>query len=160
MTIARYLIETYDKEGKFKGSGGKNDWLRDDQLCELAAASIGPVLVFDTIMEFSVRFTPFPVRWLMNAIRRQLASAYSKPEFALYFGYLNDQLGEQDYFMGTSPGRADFIVSHPVHACSATGWIDLKDYPNLKKWHARCQERPAWKRALEKSNGYDMAFKE
>src|ERR1700744_4969928 len=37
VVIAKYLIETYDKTGKFKGDGDKNDWLRDEQLCNLAA---------------------------------------------------------------------------------------------------------------------------
>ena len=160
VSIARYLIETYDKASKFKGDGGKNDWIRDDQLCELAAASIGPVLVFETIMTFAVRFSPFFIRWLMAGIHKNLASAFSGPELAAYFKYMDEQLGDQDYFMGTSPGTADFIISHPVHSCIAGGMIELNNYPRLEKWHARCQERPAWKRALEKSNGYDMAFKD
>jgi len=160
VSIARYLIKTYDKAGKFAGDGGKNDWIRDDQLCELAAASIGPVLVVETILTFAVRFTPWFIRFIPAAIHRNIAGAFSHPELAAYFKYMDDQLGDEDYFMGSTPGTADFIISHPVHSCTAAGMIDLKKFPRLEKWHARCQERPAWKRALEKSNGYDMAFKD
>ena len=58
----------------------------------------------------------------------------------------------------SSPGRADFILTWPVDICTASGFIDLKMYPNLDKWYARCHERPAWKRSLEKGNGYSLKY--
>jgi len=37
-------------------------------------------------------------------------------------------------------------------------WIDFeKDYPRLAAWRQRIKERPAWKRGLEKGNGYDTS---
>ncbi|KIY00688.1 uncharacterized protein Z520_03353 [Fonsecaea multimorphosa CBS 102226] len=156
--IARYLIDTYDKTGKFKGDGQKNDWIRDDELCSLAGASIGPPMILEVIMTVAVKLTPFFVRPLISLVHKQLRGGYSGPELDAFFKYMDDQLGDQDYFMGTTPGRADFILSFPVDMCTAAGFIDIKKYPKVEKWHARCRERPAWKRALEKGNGYNLSF--
>ncbi|KIW32752.1 uncharacterized protein PV07_04276 [Cladophialophora immunda] len=157
--IAKYLIETYDKTGKFKGDGNKNDWIRDDELCNLAAASIGPPMIVEVIMTAAVKLTPFFVRPLISLVHKQLHQGYSGPELDAFFKYLDDQLGDQDYFMGSAPGRADFILSFPVDTCTAAGFVELKKYPRVEKWHARCRERPAWKSSLEKGNGYDLSFK-
>jgi len=156
--IARYLIETYDKAGKFKGDGEKNDWIRDDQLCNIAAASIGPVMILDLILLMASRMAPFVVRWLISPVYSTLHAQFSGPELHSYYKYLDDQLEGQDYFMGRTPGRADFVISFPVDQCTAIDILDLKQYPRLEKWHARCKERPAWKRSLEKGNGYELGF--
>ena len=158
VVIAKYLIDTYDKAGKFKGGGNRNDWIRDEELCSFAAASIGPVMILELILLFASRMTPFFIRWLMSAVYGQIHSSFSGPELDLYYKYLEDQLEGQDYFMGSTPGRADFIISFPVDQCTAAGMIDIKKYPRLEKWHSRCHERAAWKRSLEKGNGYNLGF--
>jgi len=158
IVIAKYLIDTYDKTGKFKGDGNKNDWIRDEELCSLAGASIGPVMIVDLILLMASKLTPFFVRWLMGLVHSQIRSQFAGPEFDLYYKYLDDQLEGQDYFMGGTPGRADFIISFPVDQCIAAEMIDIKKYPRVEKWHNRCQERPAWKRSIEKGNGYNLSF--
>ncbi|EXJ58177.1 hypothetical protein A1O7_05602 [Cladophialophora yegresii CBS 114405] len=160
VVIAKYLIETYDKAGKFRGDGNpKNDTLRDEQLCLLAASSLGPVMLVDLILLFASRMTPFFVRWLMALVHSQIRTQFSGPELDLYYRYLDDQLEGQDYFMGnTAPGRADFVLSYPVQQCIAVAMVDIKKYPRIEQWIARIHERPAWKRSLEKGNGYDLAF--
>lgn len=159
LVIARYLIETYDKEGKFKGDGGKNDWIRDEELCNCAAASIGPVMIMEVLMTAAAQATPFFVRPLVSVVHSALRKGFSLAELDMFFGYLDKQLGEQDYFMGSSPARPDFIISFPVDACIALGVLDIKKFPKLDQWYARCHARPAWKRGLEKGNGYDMRVK-
>ncbi len=156
--IAKYLIDTYDKTGKFKGDGHKNDWIRDEELCSLAASSLGPVMMLDLILLFASRMTPIFVRWLMGLVHSQIRSQFSGPELHLYFQYLDDQLEGQDYFMGATPGRADFIISFPVDQCTAAEMISIKKYPRLEKWHARCKERAGWKSGIEKGNGYNLGF--
>jgi glutathione S-transferase len=38
-------------------------------------------------------------------------------------------------------------------------WMDLeKDHPRIAAWRRRVWERPAWKRGLEKGNGYDLTL--
>jgi glutathione S-transferase len=40
---------------------------------------------------------------------------------------------------------------------SAKGYVDLEMYPKIVQWRKRVQGRDAWKRALEKGNGYELA---
>lgn len=61
------------------------------------------------------------------------------------------------YFMGEHPGRADILAEYRLSAIKQRSWVDLKkDYPLLDAWLERVYARPAWKRALEKGNGYDL----
>lgn len=158
LVIAKYLVDTYDTTGKFKGNGSSYDWIRDDELCNLASASIGGVLTLELVFNILIKASPFFIRPLVSALHNQLHKAFTGPDLDLNFKYLNDQLGDQDYFMGTSPGRPDFIISWPMDMCSQAGFVDMKKYPNLEKWHKRCHERPAWKKSLEKGNGYSLKY--
>lgn len=156
--IAKYLIDTYDKEGKFQGDE-KNDIYRDEQLCSHAGTSIMPWMIVYLLFDGMIQLSPFFIRPLFSLLRYGLHTQVLEKEMKLNWQYVNDQLGDQDYLMGTSPGRADFIMSWPADFCIAQNHIDLKDYPKLEAWYRRCEARDAWKRSLEKGNGYDLSFK-
>lgn len=159
VVIAKYLIETYDKAGKFKGDGATNDWIRDEELCNLASATIGPPMTLELVFTLITQSSPFFIRPLVSTMHRQLQKAFTGPELHLYYQYLNDKLGDQDYFMGSSPGRADFIISWPVDTCTQNNFIKLEKYPRLDAWARRCKERPAWMKSIEKGNGYSLKFR-
>lgn len=157
LVIAKYLIDTYDTANRFKGDGAKeHDFIRDDELCNNAAATIGPVMNLELVLYFAAKLSPFFIRPLFSALHKLLRKSYSGPELDLNFRYLNDQLGDEYYFMGSNLSRPDFIISWPMDICMAHDFIDIKKYPKLEKWYARIHERPAWKRSLEKGNGYSF----
>ena len=59
---------------------------------------------------------------------------------------------------GAGPGG--FHTNFPFDLIAAWGWAErLAQYPALKAWRERCQAREAWKRALDKGNGYDLGFR-
>jgi len=63
------------------------------------------------------------------------------------------------YFMGEHPGRADILVEFQMSMVKQRKWVDLTaDYPLLDAWLERVYARDAWKRALEKGNGYDLTI--
>ena len=157
--IAKYLIETYDKVGKFQGDGGKNDVYRDEELCSFSGASISPGMILHTTFDMLVALSPFFVRPIFSMARGQLQKQFLEAEMGAQWQYVNDQLGDQEYLMGSSPGRADFLMSWPVDYCLTRGYIEIEKYPKLDAWHQRCQARPAWKRAAEKGGKYDLSFK-
>lgn len=155
--VALYLIKTYDVSKKFQGDPATgNDEIRDETLSSLANASLSLVMIIESIWQVVVAQSPFLVRWLFAAAHKMIHNQFTGPEFVKFFKYLSDELGEQDYFMGSSPGRADFMLSWPFDMCTQRGYVDLSKYPNLKGWYTRCQNREAWKRSLEKGNGYDL----
>ena len=152
--IAQYLIEKYDTGGRFKGDD-KNDPIRDEELCSLAGTSLQAILILDFVFLQLNQRSPFFIRPIFSATHRQLQKLFVGPEIKKLCSYLNDQLGEQEYFMGSSPGRADFIVSWPIDFCvRLCEVVQLKDYPKLNAWNDRCKAREGWKKSIEKGNGY------
>jgi len=158
LVIAKYLIDTYDTAGRFKGDGSSNDLIRDDELCNIASATIGNAMTIELLFSLLAKASPFFIRPLVSLLHSQIRKAWTGPDLDLNFKYLNDQLGDRDYFNGSSPGRADFIISWPVDLCRQQEFMDISKYPNLEKWHNRCHERAAWKQSLEKGNGYSLKY--
>ena len=157
-TILQYLISTYDKDARFQGDGQKNDSLRDQELSDFVGQSVGGNVMIGVIFGALVHATPFFVRPLMNGIWKGLRSAYFDAEIDLNLGYLNTQLTDQDYLMGPSPGRPDFLLSFVIDNLEQRQLIkEPQKYPLVQAWNTRCKARPAWQRSIEKGNGYDFS---
>jgi glutathione S-transferase len=156
--IAAYLITTYDTAKRFQGDGGRNDWIRDESLTSFAGASMGPIEAMKLFLDIATLQTPLLLRPLVRWMTGMIDHAFTGPELKQMLKYLEGELGGQEYFMGKEPGRADFMLSFPMDMAVAFAWFDLGEYEGLKGWRERCQAREAWKRGLEKGNGYDMGF--
>ncbi|KAI1767166.1 hypothetical protein GGR53DRAFT_463682 [Hypoxylon sp. FL1150] len=170
--IALWLINEYDEGARFrlplptaggKGEGEGEDAVREDQLISLGGATIGPMLMIKLIFGLLIMQAPFLARPLLKAIRHALDRAFLDAELATLFAHLDAQLagkgGDREWFLGTpEPTRADFYLLWIVDWPMQWGWVDFDKYPRLRAFHARCTERPAWKRALEKGGGYNLKF--
>lgn len=167
--IALWLISEYDEGARFRlpagGQNGIEDAAREDQLISLGGATIGPMLMIKLIFGLLVMQAPLLARPLLKAIRHALDRAFLDAELATLFAHLDAQLaggegeGDHEWFLGTAePTRADFCLLWTIDWPMQWGWVDFDKYPRLKAFHARCTERPAWKRALEKGGGYNLKF--
>lgn len=59
--------------------------------------------------------------------------------------------------MGSHLGRADIMLEFPMAMVKQRKWVDLeREFPALDAWQKRYYERPAWKKSIEKGNGYDL----
>ena len=154
--IAAYLIATYDKDKKFQGDGAKNDWIRDESFSSFAGASFGPIIGIKLFLDLLTSQMPFFLRPLVAMFCAGVHRMFVGPEFKLMLTYLDNELGEQDYFMGKEPGRADFMMEYPLAMIVHRKWEDLSEYPGLTAWRKRVEGREAWKRSLTKGNGYDF----
>ncbi|KAI1205110.1 uncharacterized protein F4807DRAFT_292273 [Annulohypoxylon truncatum] len=172
--IALWLISTYDEGAKFRlptptpsKTGSEDDAVREDQLISIGGATLCPMLTLKLVFALTVKQTPFPLRPLPALIAYFVNRVFLDAELRKLFGYLDAQLalpdgkgeGERMWFLGTEePTRTDFSLMWYVDWAVQWGWIDMEKYPRLKAFHERCTARPAWKRALEKGNGYNVAF--
>lgn len=157
--IAYYLIDKYDKTGRFKinPSDSNNDIIREEELISFGNASLYPALMTQLVFDLLRTQSPFFVRPFTGGIASMVNKAFLNHEIAIMIKYLDDQLEGRDYFMGTTePTRVDFLYMWPIdlgqqsHGSS----VDLDKHPRLKQWWARCKARPAWQRAMDKGNGY------
>lgn len=161
--IALYLIGTHDAAGRFQipaGAGGPaDDAVHEEFLVSLGNSSLGPLLVVALVLGQLTKKSPFFVRPLFAGIAATLNKAFLTAELDGVLRDLDAQLQGRDFLMGRpEPTRADFVNLWHVDMGLQGGYLPLDQYPNVKAWHARCTARPAWKRALEKGNGYNLVF--
>lgn len=157
--IALYLIDKFDSTGKFKFTTIEppNDKIREEELLSFTGTNLNAIMTVQLILDQLRLKSPFFIRPITGGIGTMLNSAFLNKEMQSMLKYLDDQLTGREYFMGTSePTRADFCIQWYVDLGTQLGKIDMGKYSNLKAWLTRCKNRPAWKSALEKGNGYDM----
>jgi glutathione S-transferase len=159
--ITAYLIETYDSAGKFKVSGSDEDHdvLREQELVGFAEASFNITATTAMMFYYLKVLSPFFIRPLVAAVSTMIHVGFVDKEFDAQFRYMDGLLEGQEYFMSDgNPTRVDFVMLFFVQTVYYTKVVDIAPYPNVKAWHDRCVARPAWKRALEKGNGYSLGL--
>ncbi|KAK8113473.1 hypothetical protein PG984_013999 [Apiospora sp. TS-2023a] len=183
--ITLYLIRTYDAAGRFqvahpalpspssdieRGGEDEDDLLREEELVSLGTATINPVIMFAYVLAVIAKMSPFFVRPIMTGFSMLMRKAFLDAELAGGFAELERCLllpkkstkgteeHAREYLMGgPEPTRADFMVAWFAEWAVAGKLVDLpKNYPATQAWLARCLARPAYKRSLEKGNGYNM----
>jgi len=73
-------------------------------------------------------------------------------EIANHLSYMADRLGNSEFFVGNDLTGADVQLLFVLEAAGAR----LDPYPNLIKYRARMQDRPAYKRGIEKGGPYQL----
>ena len=157
--IAKYLIDKYDTAGKFKLNidDTENDAVREEELLSFGGSSLSTIMMVQLILKFIGDGSPFFIRPLFRSAFGMLNKAFTGPEIDQMMKYADSNLKGREYFMGTSnPTRVDFCFLWYIDLFKMAGNSDLSPYPDLKAWYDRCKARDAWKRSLEKGNGYDM----
>ena len=149
--IITYLLKTYDTAGTF----ASEDWIRDEILTSFTGATMGPLTSIELLLELMAKITPWPLVYVTRAIRKGTQEKFSNAEFKKDLEYLEKELGDNEWFNGKMLGRSDVMLSWPMDIIAQRGWVDFeKKYPKIAAWRKRIENREAWKRGLEKGNGY------
>ncbi|KAI1110427.1 glutathione S-transferase [Nemania sp. NC0429] len=155
--ISAYLIDTYDSAGKFKVSGADDahDLVRENELVGFAEASFYAMAMPALLLHFLGVYAPLVVRPLTWAVSTMLRKGMLDKEFDSQLKYMNNILEGQEFFMSDgNPTRVDFVMIYFVQTLYNNKVIDIAPYANVKAWFERCFARPAWKRSIEKGNGF------
>ncbi|KAI8625997.1 glutathione S-transferase [Xylariaceae sp. FL1651] len=159
--ITAYLIDTYDSAGKFKISGHdeEHDAVREQELVAFAEASVNVTAMTSMMFHFLKVMSPFFVRPLVSAVSTILHLGFLDKELDAQFKFIDGLLKKNEYIMSDEdPTTVDFVMLFFVQILYYSKVFDIAPYPNVKAWHDRCVVRPAWKRAIEKGNGYSLNF--
>ena len=76
-------------------------------------------------------------------------------EMANHLGFIDSSLAGKQFLVGNALTGADVQMSFVGEVAGAFG--KRAAYPNLDAWTKRLQERPAYKKALEKGGAYAYA---
>ncbi len=76
-------------------------------------------------------------------------------EIERHFGFLDAELGDDDYFVGNELSGADIQLAFPIQAVRMLYGMD--SFPKLAGFLERVRARPAWQRAVERGGPYAFA---
>jgi len=136
--IVEYILDRYG-QGRLAPPRSSPDYLRYLQLLHFAEGSaMTPVLL------------KLYLTRLAQAAEPLLPRVHS--EIENNFGFLNAELGQADYFLGSELTAADVMLSFPVQAIRMLYTLD--SFPKLAAWRERVTARPAYARAIERGGPY------
>lgn len=104
-------------------------------------------LVFDRLERAPM---PLIVRPIARTIARRAKRQFVEPQIAEHLAYLEAELGKSQWFAGDAFSAADIQMSYPIEAAAARVGLD-SGRPRLKTFLARIRDRPAYRRALQRS---------
>ena len=99
---------------------------------------MGPLLV--KLITNRMRHSPVPffIRPLVRTIASKLDTAFTDPELAAHFGWIEQTLAAQAYFAGERFSAADIQMSYPIQASFLRGNV-LPSRPHTRAWLDRME---------------------
>ncbi len=138
--IASYLVDRYDADNKFAPPRSDvaahakwTTWLHYPE-----GSAFMPLLI---TMLLAREADPKP----------PVLSAFAAGEVALHLGYMQDQLGDNEFLLGDEFSAVDIGFTYIAGMAERLG--QLGPYPKLGAYLKRNTERPAFQRAAQKTGG-------
>ena len=147
--ILEYLLERYGN-GRLAPQSSSAEYRRFRYWMHYAEGSAMPPmllkLVFDRVATGPM---PFFIRPMARAIAKGANRAFIGPQLKTHLDYMEAELGKSDWFAGDTFSAADIQMSFPIEAARARAGLD-ESRPRLMNFLQRIQQRPAYKRAVER----------
>jgi glutathione S-transferase len=140
--IIEYLIETYG-QGALAPARGTAERTRYLYWMHFAEGTAMMQLLIRLFLGFAGE-SAAPIRAMVDI------------EIARLLAYLEAEIAESPFFVGTDLTGADIAMSFPLEAAAARGGLDAASYPKLFALLQKLQARPAYRRALERGGPYEL----
>ncbi len=144
--VLEYLQTTYDKDNKFKPQNPQ-DLMQYNYWMHYAEGSLMPLLVFNLVLSNVPKHLPFIIRPIGKKITEGVKGGFINPRLADHIPFLENYLAQHDYFAGDF-SFADIQMSFPIVALQERV---AGQYPQLKAFAERMQQRPAFQKAKAQS---------
>jgi len=139
-----YIASEFDKDNKISYPAGTPEYWKQLSWLSWQVANYGPML--GQAVHFN-RYATEPVpyaSWRYTSECRRLNSVLDK------------QLETTPFIAGDRLTIADFAIFIFTHSNKWCG-VDLAQYPNLKAWHDKLAQRPAFKKSLQIPVAYQFS---
>lgn len=110
-------------------------------------------LVFDRMEDAKV---PFFVKPIVKAIAGRVKGDFIQPNLDRHLAYLDGEVAPGGWFAGDGFSAADIALGFPLMLAHRRAGLSKTKHPNLSDFLARCQNRPAFKAALDKGGPLTM----
>ncbi|KAG5661951.1 hypothetical protein KAF25_004190 [Fusarium avenaceum] len=155
-TCMLYLLLTYDTDEQFHKTDPEYR-LREDYLVSLAIADVMARVGTKHLFLILGAQGPFLLRPLINLLGYGLNRAFLDPEVENQLHVMEMELEGRDWFMGGDvPSRADIALKVSTDLIFHPKLAMVEKWPRVKAWRERCEARIAWKRSIEKGDGYNL----
>lgn len=88
---------------------------------------------------------------------------FLKPNFETHFKFVESQLetspNSGEYLCGSDFTAADILMSFPLEAGKSRSGLTQEQCPRIWKYVSQLQQRPAYKRAVQKIEEIEGSFK-
>ncbi len=111
-------------------------------------------LVFDTIAKSPM---PFFIKPVAKGITGKVLGSFVMPNITRQLDFMEAEMKDREWFCGKSFSAADVMMSFPLEAAAQRAGLD-SSRPRLHALLKRMQERPAYRRALERGGPYAFAL--
>jgi len=152
--IIEYLADTYGA-GKFAPAHGTPERLRYSYFLHYAEGSLMPILLLKLVFARMPQRLPFFMKPVGRAIANAADRTMIAPNLATHLPYLEQALGENEWFAGNQLTGADIQMSFPLEAAATRAGLDGR-YPKLMGFLDRVHARPAYKKAIERGGAYAL----
>jgi glutathione S-transferase len=156
--IIEYLVSTYGADSGLVPAAGTPERLRYTYWLHYAEGSAMPPLLLSLIFrKMPEAPMPFFVRPVVRGIAAKVQQSFVAPQLDLHLDFMENELGEHDWFTGSEFTAADIQLSFPLEAAAAGGLLGAQR-PHLQAFVERAAARPAYQRALKKGGPYSLGF--
>lgn len=149
--IIDYILRRYNAQRLLVPPKDSEMFDRYQFFMHYSEGSVMPILVmalvFNKIKNAKV---PFFIKPIVSGIVHKVRQSYISPNMKLHLNYIEDCLSKNEWFAGSDFTAADIQMSFVLQAAAARDEV-LKKYPNIRNFLDRIQQRPAYKKAIEKA---------
>ncbi|ROO31904.1 glutathione S-transferase [Salinisphaera japonica] len=153
--IVDYIVRRHG-QGRLAPAADSLVYERYQYWLHYAEGSLMPPLLLQLIFNSVETRAPMLAKPVAKAISGQVKKQFIRPQQKLHFDYLEDQLADNDWFVGEAFTAADIMLSFPIEAGTARGVV-RDSHPRLKAFIERIHGREAYKRALARGGEYAYA---
>lgn len=152
--ILEYLVETHGN-GRLVPKAGTQAYRDYRYFMHYAEGSLMPYLLLKLIFgRIKTAKLPFFVKPIARKISDKVSGDFVDPNLRRHLDFLGQHLERNAWFAGDELTAADIQMSFPAEAAVSRG-KELGVPAKLEAFVARIQERPAFKRALDKGGPYE-----
>jgi glutathione S-transferase len=148
--LVEYLLDHFG-EGRLRPAAGTDAYERYRFFLHFAEGSMMSPLLVKLITGRLKKAVPF----LGKAIAGKVDATFTDPELASHLAFVEASLEGREWLVDELSG-ADVMMCFPVQASVSRSGL-AGDFPNVRAYVARIEERPAWARAIERGGEHIIA---
>jgi len=152
--IVEYVLTNHG-DGRLLPKIGSPEHRRYQYWVHYAEGTFMPYMIMSLIFNTIEDKSPLIVKPIAKGISGKVKKDFLQPNITRNLNFMEQTLGEHEWFAGDEMSGADILMSFPVEAAAVRTDLSGK-YPLLQSFLDRVRSRPAWQRALDKGGPYDL----